>query len=370
MNINNMNLNMNIYKICITLITLSLMSSCNNYEKKSNLPHNTGEVVSEVMNAKVEDDKLSYKYYDVFDMNPAEVIIPKNQTIAQGLSILVTDNNENIIVFDGGRVEDSDYLCEIIKDKGGIVSTWYITHIHDDHLGALYDILSKKRTDITIKEIAYQFADFDWYYNKMGADAGIVKLFENAIIEYNAYLVSIGREQIKVEDNILSSDKRARAYLHRDDNGKLISDINVFAINDNVYKLDQDPINNTSVVYYIDIEKNINDTKLKESIGMVVFGDLGFEGGNKLFNYIDEFEDGFKRIYNADILVLSHHGQNGIDPVLYKKLKPKVIIWPTSKDIYANTHGRYLTNETKKVLSEMDSILYEFKSYEETVIIR
>lgn len=370
MNINNMNLNMNIYKICITLITLSLMSSCNNYEKKSNFPHNTGEVVSEVMNAKVEDDKLSYKYYDVFDMKPVEVIIPKNQTIAQGLSILVTDNNENIIVFDGGRVEDSDYLCEIIKDKGGIVSTWYITHIHDDHLGALYDILSKKRTDITIKEIAYQFADFDWYYSKMGADAGIVKLFENAIIEYNAYLVSIGREQIKVEDNILSSDKRARAYLHRDDNGKLISDINVFAINDNVYKLDQDPINNTSVVYYVDIEKNINDSKLKEFIGLVVFGDLGFEGGKKLFNYIDEFEDGFKRIYNADILVLSHHGQNGIDPELYKRFKPKVVIWPTSKDVYENVNGKYYTDDVKDTLSKIKSIKYEFKSYEDTAILR
>lgn len=358
------------YKICLTIIIVLFLISCDNYDKKSNLTHATSEAVSKVMNAKAEDDKLGCKYYNIFDMAPVEVIVPKNQTIAQGLSILVTDNNENIIVFDGGRVEDSDYLCEIIKNKGGIVSTWYITHIHDDHLGALYDILNKKRTDITIKEIAYQFADFDWYYSKMGTDAGIVKLFENAIIEYNNYLASIGREQIKIEDNILTSDKRARAYPHRDDNGKLVSDINVFAINDNVYKLDQDPINNTSVVYYVGIEKYLKGTKSKELAGMVVFGDLGFEGGNKLFNYIDEFEAGFKRIYSADILVLAHHGQNGIDPELYKRFSPKVVIWPTSKDVYENVNGKYYTGDVKDALSKIKSIKYEFKSYEDTVVLR
>ena len=364
-------MNINVCKICIIPITLLLMFSCDNYDKKSNLTHAPSEVVSEVMNAKVEDDKLSYEYYDVFDMKPVEVIIPKNQTIAQGLSILITDNNENIIVFDGGRVEDSDYLCEIIKDKGGIVSTWYITHIHDDHLGALYDILSKKRTDITIKEIAYQFADFDWYYSKMGTDAGIVKLFENSIVEYNTYLNSIGKEPIKIEDNILAYDKRARGYTYRDETGKLISDINVFAINGrDVYKLDQDPINNTSIVYFVDIEKEPYDSKNNEKVSMIVFGDLGYEGGYKLFNYIDQFKDGFKRINDADILVLSHHGQNGIEPELYKRFKPKVVIWPTSKDVYENVNGKYYTDDVKKVLSEMDSIKYQLKSYEETIVLR
>ena len=356
-------------KICLIIISI-LLFSCKHNSKKSNLALTTNAMVCEVTSDNVEDNKLGYKYYDIFDMSPVEVIVPKNQTIAQGLSILVTDNNENLVVFDGGRVEDSDYLCEIIKDKGGVVSTWYITHIHDDHLGALYDILSKKRTDIIIKEIAYQFADFDWYYSKMGIDSGIVRLFENAILEYNVYLSSIGREQIKIEDNILSYDKRARAYVYRDDNGKLISDINVFVINDDVYKLDQDPINNTSVVYYVDIEKNPSDMKTKELVGMVVFGDLGFEGGNRLFNYIDEFEGGFKRIYDADILVLSHHGQNGIAPELYKRFNPKVVIWPTSKDIYENKNGKYYTDDVKKVLKEMDSIRYQFKSYEETIVLK
>ena len=356
-----------IHLIGITALTI-LVFACNQHIKKSNLEPQT-DIVTRQNNINTNYN-IDYKDYDIFDISPAKIIIPQNQTESQSLSVVVSDGHDNLIVIDGGRVEDSDYLCEIIKNNGGVVSNWYITHIHDDHLGALYEILNKKRTDIVIKEISYQFADFNWYYSKIGNDAGVINLFINAISDYNTYLSSIGRDLVNVEDNILSHDKRARAYVSKVENDKLLSEIVVYAINDNVYELDQDPINNTSIVYYIDIDMKPYNQVPKDLVSMIVFGDLGYEGGKKLFYYTDEFEDGFKRINDADILVLSHHGQNGIDPELYKKFSPKAVVWPTSKDIYENTHGRYYTDDTKKVLSEMSSIECEIKSYEETAVIR
>lgn len=331
--------------IVLIIIQLVILFSCNNIVKENNKTHDSNETnVFKELDEAVNNSKIDYKYYDVLDIAPAKIIVPKNQTVAQGLSVLVNDGNGNLIVIDGGRVEDADYLCDIIKDNGGVVKTWFITHIHDDHIGALLKILNDKRTDIEIKELYYDFASFDWYYNKMGNDAGIYYLFENAIKEYNDYLkfknnsvVNITKQKINQYSDMLSS----------------------IALND-VYTFDQDPINNTSIVYLVSI--------LNGKHNMVVFGDLGYEGGKRLFTNIDKTwsEDFFK----SDIIVLAHHGQNGIDPELYKKFSPKVVVWPTSKDIYENEHGTYYTDDTKKVLSEINSIEYQIKSYEETAVIR
>ena len=337
--------------LIILICAIHLLFSCNTSTKESNLAQ--GESVVETESQTIK--KIDYKYYDVLDISPAKIIIPKNQTISQSLSILVNDGYGNLVVFDGGRVEDADYLCDIIKDNGGVVKTWFITHIHDDHIGALYKILIDKRTDIEIKELYYNFASFDWYYEKMGNDAGIYYLFENAIKDYNDNLKSINKEGMQILDK---NTTKNIDYMYKGENT-----INISILN-NLYMLDQDPINNTSIVYYVSM--------LNNKANMMIFGDLGYEGGNKLFEFLDRNDDVnlAKNIYSSHILVLAHHGQNGIDPELYKKFKPKVIVWPTSNDIYANTHGRYYTNDTKKVLSKIKSIKYQIKSYEETAVIR
>ena len=352
--------------ICILLFCLLI--SCNNNIK--NLNH-TGSNATTETSTNVERKNIDYKYYDVLDISPAKIIIPKNQTIAQSLSVLVNDGHGNLIVFDGGRVEDADYLCDIIKDNGGVVTTWFITHIHDDHIGALYKILSDKRTDITIEEIVYDFANFEWYYEKMGNDAGIYHLFENAINVYNKHIY-INKMEKRFEYTYEDQEFIDRykdsievpSYLRGPVGGAVGLEVN--KLND-LYKLDQDPINNTSIVYLVSLSNGNHN--------MLIFGDLGYEGGNKFFKFLDETDNEYlkyltNRIYSSDIIVLSHHGQNGIDPELYKRFSPKVVVWPTSKDIYENSHGRYYTDDTKKALSEISRIKYEIKTYEETAVIR
>lgn len=384
-------------KICFFIFLIIIfLFSCNIYSKKNNLSNNSVIIESEV-NIR---STLEYKYYDVLNISPAKIIIPKNQTVAQSLSVIVNDGHGNLVVFDGGRVEDADYLCDIIKDNGGVVTTWFITHIHDDHIGALYKILSDKRTDIEIQEIYYDFASFDWYYEKMGNDAGIYNIFLNSIEEYNNYLNGINKNIISI-NNIIQGNIGYYYYPENkwfDPETKKYMDIpnshmNVYILN-NHYELEQDPINNTSVAYIVDL---FGDSGKNSHCQILILGDLGFEGGNKLFkenfvfDYIQEMPhetykyDYFKyigpgwpdysyyykkQIENLDVILLSHHGQNGIDPELYKKFSPKVVVWPTSKDIYENTRGKYYTDDTKKALSEMSSIEYEIKSYEETAVIR
>ena len=325
---------------------------------------------------------IDYTEYNI-GLYPVEIIVPMNQTIAQGLSILVTDNSGNLIVFDGGRIGDADYLCDVIKDKGGIVKYWFITHIHDDHIGALWQILNSKRTDIVIENLYYDFASFDWYYDKMGNDAGIYNLFVNAIKDYNEFMKSNKNSIINVLDKpksnfVFTSDNALLDDDNKDIDSKVNTEITVEVLNKH-YEFDHDPINNTSIVYMIKIklgDKNFN---------MLILGDLGYEGGKELFNdNFNEIIDNGKRMYsysvynldakqiieNVDIITLSHHGQNGIDPELYKKFNPKIIIWPTSKDIYENINNKYYTDDTKASLNSIDSIKYQILSYMETALIR
>lgn len=368
-------------KLIISTLILAMTFSCTKTQNENSEHYNISS------NSNIESKYgVDYKYYDVFNFKTEKIIIPKNQTISQSLSVLVNDGEGNLIVFDGGRVEDADYLCNIIKDNGGVVKHWFITHIHDDHIGALYKILADKRNDVVIENLFYDFADFDWYYEKMGNDSGIYFLFTNALNEYNNFLNETGKNLIEISD--VSRYQFPFFYKYKWYNNELkkwenitSSKVAVKVLN-NHYELDRDPINNTSITYMVEIGKT----------SLLIFGDLGYDGGNKLFyecfkwkgtpypdgsgyykNDTYEAKDDFisgRNFDNIDIIQLAHHGQNGIDPEIYKKLKPKVVIWPTSKDVYENAHGTYLTDETKKALKEIDSIKYEFKSYEETAVLR
>ena len=97
-------------KNIVLFIIIFLLISCKYNLKESN--HNKTNVATQSI--EYINSEINYKYYDVLNISPAKIIVPKNQTISQSLSILVNDGEGNLIVFDGGRIEDADYLCDII----------------------------------------------------------------------------------------------------------------------------------------------------------------------------------------------------------------------------------------------------------------
>ena len=56
-------------------------------------------------------------------------------------SLLIMKCDDKNIVVDGGTKEDSNNLQQYIKDAGGTVNAWFITHPHKDHAGAIIDII-------------------------------------------------------------------------------------------------------------------------------------------------------------------------------------------------------------------------------------
>ncbi|RKJ52910.1 MBL fold metallo-hydrolase [bacterium 1XD42-8] len=68
--------------------------------------------------------------------------------------ILLPD--QSLIIIDGGYEGESYYVLDFIKEHGGKVHSWFVTHPHFDHVGALVDILSQEDYGgITIDTIYY-----------------------------------------------------------------------------------------------------------------------------------------------------------------------------------------------------------------------
>ena len=74
----------------------------------------------------------------------AELTMLKSQSKGQMMSFLLETKEGSLIVIDGGRWDDGDYLVEQIKKRGGHVSAWLLTHTHTDHVGALIKILQNE----------------------------------------------------------------------------------------------------------------------------------------------------------------------------------------------------------------------------------
>ncbi|MBR1692775.1 MAG: MBL fold metallo-hydrolase, partial [Lachnospiraceae bacterium] len=73
----------------------------------------------------------------------------------QAMCYTIESSDGGLIVIDGGRAWNSLDLVDVIKEKGGRVDYWIITHPHDDHAGVLASVLEAAwdRSEIEIGEI-------------------------------------------------------------------------------------------------------------------------------------------------------------------------------------------------------------------------
>ena len=266
----------------------------------------------------------------------SEIFLIENQLEANSESIVVKTKNSKLIVFDGGRVEDGEYLYNFIKKNGGEVDYWFLSHIHDDHIGALYEIMDKYK-EINISNIVYNFADLYWYYDKIGDDAGIVSLFLDKLNEYILYKKDIWN--IKIFDKLKKDEE-------------FFSDTVKVRVLDDMYLLDDDSINNSSIVYKVYIDDKI----------MLCPGDLAYQGSELMAERI-------KENLKSDIVVMAHHGQNGGSEKFYEYVNPEICLWPTTAKYYYDDTGKYKTYVTKEWLSKLN-VRLDVLSFEGTSVIK
>lgn len=73
-------------------------------------------------------------------------------------SFVFLTNSHKVVVIDGGFIPETDSLFQKIKELGGEVDSWYLSHYHNDHINALIKILTDPQySSIHIKKLFYDF---------------------------------------------------------------------------------------------------------------------------------------------------------------------------------------------------------------------
>lgn len=241
------------------------------------------------------------------------------QGTRQMMGYVLKTQKDELIVIDGGTLEDTENLIEQINKNGGKVSAWFLTHAHDDHIGAFTKIINE--TDIQIDKIYKSFNDYSWYEEN-----------EPARIEFTKYLLdTLQNEKIKnhVEEVELNQIIK-------------IDNITIEILGIKNPEIVENPGNEQSLV----LKFNTGKTTL------LILGDTGIKSSKKL---LEIQKDKLK----SDIVQMAHHGQNGATEELYKEISPTICLWPTPEWLWNNDSGTgynsgpWKTLETKKWMENL-----------------
>ena len=258
------------------------------------------------------------------------IIQVKNKTIEliqlaqiedrQSMGYLIKTKNNKLIAIDGGLKENTQNLIDNINENGGKVDYWFLTHVHDDHLGAFVEIV--KNTDIQIDNIYVSLNDLSWYE------------------QYESSRIDFTKEFFQTLEN-----EKIRDKIH---NPQLNEIINIDGIKAEILGISNPEFtenagNEQSMVIKFDTGKTT----------ILILGDTGTQSSEKLIN---TQKDKLK----SDIVQVAHHGQAGATEELYKLIDPKICLWPTPTWLWNNdagsgeNTGNWKTFETRQWLENLN----------------
>ncbi|MDD4759287.1 MAG: MBL fold metallo-hydrolase [Bacteroidaceae bacterium] len=219
-----------------------------------------------------------------------------------GNSYVFQTDQGHIVVMDGGYEKEAEWLANFLKDLGGTVEAWFVSHPHRDHIGALYQILTAYTETITVKHI---------YHSRLTkaqilADPDIQE--QNRCKAFYAFLDSTS---IPVDDLQTPGEEYTFDNIHL----KILSVAQP--------KLYKNCYNNSSMIM-----------RLWDSYTNIVFlGDAGEECGTLALagNYKDDL--------NCDYLQVAHHGQGGCTRDFYNAINFYACLWPTPTFVWNNDQG-------------------------------
>ena len=255
--------------------------------------------------------------------------------ICQQLSAVIRSSDGRVIVVDGGQEADAEHLYSVLREYGGVVDAWLVTHPQTDHVGGLCAMLRDHRGDIDIRGIYYNFFDYEWYEAVDPEEAGMV--------------AALFGQLASVDPERLHGDAGAGTEV-------ILSDCLSFRVlNDPVKSEGSYAVNSSGLMYDI----TVNGKHL------IILGDMGEEVGRRLISVIPLWD------LTADYVQVSHHGQDGVGESFYRALRPQNCIWPTTSWIYdvENINTRMKTVLTKNWISRLN-VQNNYVTIGDDVIIR
>ena len=225
--------------------------------------------------------------------------------------------SKEVFAIDGGNPCDQDTVIDTIKELGGVVHHWFITHYHDDHVGAIIE--AAKDPSITIKNIYFDFPGQEILAERGDADSVYVKKLIDAI----------------PANTVIHTPKKGNVYE--------FYDLKVTVLNDACFDEGPNFANDSSICYKFDTGK----TKI------LFPGDLA----RKCNDYLKD-KWFATQIKDCGIVQMTHHGNNGATKAFYDAIDMERCLWPTPLWLWNNDGGqgkntfKFTTLETREWMRE------------------
>lgn len=251
---------------------------------------------------------------------PIELIQLAQIEDRQSMGYLIKTKNNKLIAIDGGLKENTQNLIDNINKNGGKVDYWFLTHVHDDHLGAFVEIV--KNTNIQIDNIYVSLNELSWYEKYESSRIDFTKEFFQTL------------ENEKIKNKVHSPELNEILNL---------DGIKVEILGIRNPEFTENAGNEQSMVIKFDTGKTT----------ILILGDTGTQSSEKL---IKTQKDKLK----SDIVQVAHHGQAGATEELYKIINPKICLWPTPTWLWNNDSGNgentgnWKTFETRQWLEDLN----------------
>jgi len=244
-----------------------------------------------------------------------------------GNSYVIKTDNGQVLVVDGGVKEEEGYLRGFLAAMGNTVDCWFVTHPHDDHVGALTKILENPN-GIAIRQICQStFTE---------ALLNTEPTYKPYAVEYYNAVKKDGIPCVEGSLGMVMKFGNTTVKILGIKNEDLCTDYN-----------------NSSMVF-----------KVSDPVKSVLFlGDAGEKEGEKLLN------SPYKKDLDCDYMQMAHHGQNGVSMDFYRTVKFRACLWPTPSWVYNNDIGKGFnthnlkTIETRKTVDEL-GITEQYVSYQ------
>lgn len=224
----------------------------------------------------------------------------------QSMGFCFITENKKLIMIDSGASPDAKSVYEFIKENGGVVDYWFITHYHEDHVGALCRILDDSDSQIKIKNLFYNFPKPEEICGRGDADDIYVEKLND-----------LTKKRVDIIENVNRNISKGEEFK--------VDDLKIKVLNDAYFGEKHNFVNDSSVVYKVETKG--------ESV--LFFGDLA-DRGNVLLN--DEYF--LKEMKTCSVVQTAHHGQDGVSDSVYKAFNEiKVCLYCAAHWLYNVDNG-------------------------------